>query len=160
MNSISINFDFSKLSNLYLGKFGEQLIKLYFLVNGIDAYEPTIDDKGIDFIARIEADKYLEIQVKTIRLKKESYIYITKETWNFKLNSNKYVAFVVIDEDPAPIILLIPTSAWQTDLKSKILSNRDYEGLKSKPEWGITFNKKNLMVLKEKYSIEKTMSNF
>lgn len=158
-NKINIEFDHSNLSNLYVGQFGEQLVKLYFIVNGIDTYEPLIDDKGIDFVARVSDEKFYDVQVKTVRLKKECYIYITKETWNYKLRENLLVAFVVLEQDLSPTLLLIPSTAWQTDTTTKILANRDYIGKKSKPEWGITINKKNLQHLIDNYEIDKTITN-
>ena len=70
-NSISIKFDYSKLkSTLYVGEFGAQLVRLNFTVNQIDTFVPLIDDKAIDFIARLNDKKYFDIQVKTIRLTK------------------------------------------------------------------------------------------
>lgn len=42
-----------------------------------------------------------------------------------------------------PISLyLIPISEWNTG-KWNILKDRDYEGLKSEPEWGIDINQNN-----------------
>lgn len=159
MGSINLDFDFSKLTNLYLGKFGEQLVKLYFIVNGIDTYEPLIDDKGIDFVARVSDEKFYDIQVKTIRLKKESYIYFTKESWKNKLRDNFFVAFVVLEESKSPKLLLIPASAWKTAAENNIFADRDYEGKKSAPEWGITISPKKLIYLMDNYEINKILPN-
>lgn len=157
MGKIDVEFDFSSLSNLYLGKFGEQFIKLYFILNGIDTYEPLIDDKGIDFVARVSDEKFYDIQVKTIRLKKEAYVYFTKEKWKNKLRKNLLVAFVILQESTTPTLLLIPSTAWETETESKIFSDRNYEGKKSKPEWGIIIKNKNISYLIEKYEMTKIL---
>lgn len=47
---------------------------------------PLIDDKAIDFIARVNGRTYYDVQVKTIRLTtKDRYFYETKEKWGQKL---------------------------------------------------------------------------
>lgn len=159
LNQININFDHGKLHKLYVGKFGEQLLKLYFIINGIDTYEPLIDDKGIDFVARVSDEQFYDIQVKTVRMgKKNSYVYITKETWKNKLRDNLLVAFVVLQENLAPVLLIVPSLAWKTDLDGNILCDRDYVGKKSKPEWGISINSKTLSYLSDNYGIDKVLS--
>jgi hypothetical protein len=160
MGNINLNFDFSNLTTLYVGQFGEQLVKLYFIVNGIDTYEPLIDDKGIDFVARVNDEKFYDIQVKTIRLKKEpSYIFFHKKSWGNKLRDNLLVAVVVLEAEKSPQLLLIPASAWQTATDDKIFADRNYEGKKSPPEWGLTITLKKLPYLVEKYDIHKMLPN-
>lgn len=156
-NSLTVKFDHAKLTTLYVGQFGEQLIKLNFIVNQIDTFEPTIDDKGIDFVARVSDEKFYDVQVKTIRLKKRSYIYIPKSTWNNKLRENLLVAFVVLQDNLEPVLLLVPSVAWQHDLEGKIFTDYDYNGKKSKPEWGINLHAKSLDYLKTKYAIDQTL---
>ncbi len=159
INKISIQFDYSTLKNTqYVGEFGAQLIRLNFTVNNIDTFVPLIDDKAIDFIARTKDQKYYDIQVKTIRLTKERYFYETKEKWGGEIRQNLLIAFVILIAEKEPILLLIPGNKWvEESLKNKIFGNRDYDGGKSLPEWGLTINLKNLEYLKENYEINKTL---
>lgn len=157
-NKLLVLFNYDNFKNkLYVGQFGAQLIKLNFIINSVDIYEPHIDDKGIDFIARVNDKNLFEVQVKTVRLKKDSYTFIPKHIWNNELRKNMYVAFVVLQQGISPTLLLIPAIAWKTDLTNKIFSDRNYEGKKSKPEWGITLNPKNLLYLSDKYDFDKTL---
>lgn len=161
MGKISIQFDYSKLkTSLYVGEFGAQLVRLNFTVNEIDTFIPLIDDKAIDFVARINENNYYDIQVKTLRLTKDRYFYETKEKWGNEIRKNLLIAFVILLSEKEPVLLLIPGNIWtEESLLNKIFSNRDYEGLKSKPEWGLTFSEKNLEYLTEKYEINKTLEN-
>ncbi len=153
-NKINIQFDCSKLSHLFVGQFGEQLLKLYFIINGFDTFEPMVDDKGIDFIARLNAKKYFDIQSKTIRLKTTNYIFIQKKSWQNELRDNQLIGVTLLQEDHA-ILLLIPAKAWELHTESKIFVDRaTYE----KPEWGLNISKKNIPFLLDNYSIEKTIS--
>ncbi len=161
MGKIIIEFDYSKLkTNLYVGEFGEQLVKLNFVINEIDTFTPLIDDKAIDFIARIDENSYYDVQVKTIRLTKDRYFYETKEKWGEEIRQHLLIAFVILLANKEPTLLLIPGKQWKEEsLLNKIFSNRDYNGLKSKPEWGLNFTSKNLEYLVEKYEINKTLEN-
>ena len=42
---------------------------------------------------------------------------------------------VLLEEDQPPDLYLIPATAWLSP--SALLVDRDYFGLKSKPEWGV-----------------------
>lgn len=160
-NKILIEFDYSKLrSNLYVGEFGAQLVRLNFIVNEIDTFIPLIDDKAIDFIARVNDGVYYDIQVKTIRLKKERYFYETKIKWGHTIRPNLLIAFVILQVKTSPTILLIPGSNWTDEsVTNKIFANRDYERKKSLPEWGLTVNLKNLEYLVDKYDIDKILND-
>lgn len=160
-NKISIEFDYSKLkSRLYVGEFGAQLVRLNFTVNEIDTFIPLIDDKAIDFIARINERSYYDIQVKTIRLTKERYFYETKVKWGHTIRPNLLIAFVILQANKAPTILLIKGSNWTDESSNnKIFANRDYEGKKSLPEWGLTINVKNLEYLAGKYDIDMVLTD-
>ena len=158
-NKITIKFDYKNLKNTQsVGEFGEQLIRLNFTINNIDTFIPLIDDKAIDFIARTQNSKYFDIQVKTIRLTKERYFYEVKEKWGEKIRQNLLIAFVILIAEQEPILLLIPGENWEEESRNnKIFANRDYEGKKSKAEYGLTINENNLSYLSEKYEINKTL---
>ena len=158
-NSISIRFDYSKLKNTqYVGEFGEQLIRLNFIANSIDTFIPLIDDSAIDFIAKITKEHYFDVQVKTVRLTKSRYFYETKEKWGEDIRWNLLIAFVILQQNEDPLLLLIPGENWKNEsLKNTIFSNRDYFGKKSNPEWGLQIDRTNLEYLRTNYELNKTL---
>jgi len=56
-----------------------------------------------------------------------------------------YASVVLLMDDNPAALFLIPSTVWAqpTDL----FVSRDYEGLKSKPEWGLNLSQKNLPLL-------------
>jgi hypothetical protein len=58
---------------------------------------------------------------------------------------------VIFQEGRKPDLFLIPSRAWESP--TQLLVSRDYEGKKSKPEWGINLSHRNLPLL-EPYRFE------
>src|SRR5262249_47901502 len=96
-----------------------------------EVYTAEVDDRGIDFIARRGGGGFFEVQVKSVR--QSSYVFMQKA--KFPISSYRLLALVLLDEDQPPDLYLIPATAWLTP--NALLVSRDYEGLKSKPEWGV-----------------------
>ena len=148
------SISYKKLSHLQIGNIGEYWVKLVFTLLGFDTFTSEVDDKGIDFILRINNKKYLDIQVKTIT-EKTNYVFVKKETWNNELNENMYLALVLLKDYSEPKIYLINAKEWENE--NTLLRNREYKKeQKSQPEWGINISKKNLNLL-EKYEIKKVL---
>ena len=136
-------------SPLQLGKIAEYYAKLEFLSYGFEVYAPEVDDHGVDFIARKRGTGELfEVQVKSIF--KGTYAFIRKD--RLPLDERHLVCFLRFEEGKAPDIYVIPAKAWETP--DAVLVGREYEGRKSKPEWGIQYSKKNAALL-EKYRAER-----
>jgi hypothetical protein len=57
-------------------------------------------------------------------------------------------------EGQAPKLFLVPSMVWQTP--GSVFVDRNYEGLKSKPEWGLNISRKNMSTLEE-YAFETTV---
>ncbi|UVK55350.1 hypothetical protein DBIPINDM_001857 [Mesorhizobium sp. AR02] len=94
---------------------------------GFDVYTPCVDDRAVDLIVRIGSDpvQFAEVQVKTIRLAKPSYIFMRKK--HFAIGPNRYLALVVLQEGQAdPDIFFIPSMSWG-EPKAPFVS-RDFEG--------------------------------
>lgn len=136
--------NWSKLSSLQLGRYAEYYAKMEFASYGFEVYTSEVDDHGIDFIAKTETGHFLEIQVKSIR--QTNYAFMHKEKWNIE-NSNTYLALLLFEDGKLPEMYLIPATAWKTP--NKLFCDKDYEGLKSKPEYGLNLSKKNVPLLKE-----------
>jgi hypothetical protein len=66
----------------------------------------------------------------------------------FPLSDQRLLALVLLAADKAPDLYLIPATAWSTP--NALLVDRNYPGLKSKPEWGIQLSKRSVPIL-EKY---------
>ena len=136
-------YDWNRLSPLQLGRYAEYFAKMEFTLFGLDVYGAEVDNQGIDFIIRRGKDHYYDVQVKSCR--HSNYIFFRKEKF---IPSKNLLAVVVLFEDgKPPQLYLIPSMRW---LKPDALFvSRDYEGKKSKPEWGLNFSRRSLPLLAE-----------
>jgi hypothetical protein len=146
--------DWSKLSHLQLGKYGEYFAKMEAVKCGLDVYTAEVDDKGIDFVARNQNGKYFEIQVKSAR--NNNYVFMRKEV--FSPRENLYLALLIFGKE-VPAIILIPSMDW-ANKKYEFLKDEDYEGKISNPEYGIRFSKESLAIMESEYSFSKMTSTF
>lgn len=143
--------DWSRLTPLQVGRYAEYFVKMEFTLYGFDVYSSEVDDKGIDFVIRGGQDRYYDVQVKSIR-GSSSYIFMPKE--KFTLRDNLLAAIVLFEVSQLPRLFLIPSLEWQ--MPNSLLRDRNYEGKKSKPEWGITISPANMSLLTP-YSFEKVV---
>lgn len=142
-------YKWSRLSPLQLGRYAEYLVKMEFTLYGFDVYTAEVDDKGIDFVVRKEHQndkgeieyRYYDVQVKSVR--GLNYIFFLKS--KFPLRDNLLAAVPLFREGELPEIYLIPSTAWNQP--NGLFVGRNYEGLKSKPEWGLNLSQKNLPLL-------------
>ncbi len=134
-------FKWNHLSRLQLGRYAEYFVKMEFTLAGFDVYASEVDDKGIDFIIRKGENSYYDVQVKSVR--RLNYIFFPKGKFN--LRKNLLAAIVLFSEGVPPKIFLIPSTVWVKP--NDLFVSRDYEGKKSKPEWGLNLSKKNLHLL-------------
>jgi hypothetical protein len=139
-----------ELSRLQLGKYAEYFVKMTMVGYGYDVYVPEVDDKGIDFVVRVEEDNYYEFQVKSVRLErgKSPYIYFRKN--NFKLRKSLFIILVVF-KNCKPNLYVIPSLIWKKQNKvlnylqipisnfPKIFVDRERND-NSKSEWGISLS--------------------
>lgn len=72
---------------------------------------------------------------------------------------NLYLGLVVLTEDQYPEVFLIPSSAWIDITDNATFKDRLYPDLKSKPEWGISLNRKHLHLL-DQYKIDKQIEQW
>jgi hypothetical protein len=126
------------LDTLRLGKWGEYFAKMAFVRAGLDVYSPEVDDRAIDALIRIPSDppRYLEVQVKTVRAAKPGYIFMRKR--HFSIRSDTFLALVHLAEGAEADLYLIPSLVWRSP--SPPFADRDYEGKKSEPEFGLTIS--------------------
>lgn len=135
------------LNKQQVGAYTEYFVKMELTMYGFQVYETEVDDRGIDFIARFQRGPFLEIQVKSLR--SLGYVFVEKE--KFHLYENNYLALGLLMEGQPPELFLLPSLVWRSP--NALVVERNYEGLKSKPEWGLNISKKNMPALRE-YAFE------
>jgi hypothetical protein len=137
-------YDWDRLNALQLGRYAEYLAKMEFTLFGFEVYSAEVDNKGIDFVIRRGSDNYCDVQVKSCR--RLNYVFFPKG--KFEPSRNNLLAVIVLFEsDTPPRLYLIPSIRWLQ--KDALFVSRDYEGKKSKPEWGLNLSKRNLHFLDE-----------
>jgi hypothetical protein len=138
----------SKLNNQQIGKFAEYFVKMELAMYGFQVYCTEVDDRGIDFVARYGKGPFVELQVKSLR--SFSYVFMHKE--KFLPREHLYLALGLLLDGQPPELFLIPSIAWKN--RNGMFVNHDYDGLESKPEWGLNISEKNMPLL-EPYRFEK-----
>jgi hypothetical protein len=147
----------SRLNHLQVGAFTEYFVKMELTMYGFEIYSGEVDDRGIDFVARCGRDHpFIEVQVKSLRSTRKparkvggderwtsGYVFMEKK--KFVLKETLYLAFGLLFDGEAPNLYLIPSAVW--NIPSGMFVSRDYEGKKSKPEWGMRVSKKNMPAL-------------
>lgn len=130
----------SGLNKMQVGAYAEYFVKMELTMFGFQVYSTEVDDRGVDFVARREAGRFIEIQVKSLR--RNGYVFMQKS--KFPIREDRYLALVLFAEGEAPRLFLIPSAVWLAP--NAMFVSRDYkaEGQISEPEWGINLSKKNM----------------
>jgi len=123
--------------HLGLGAAGELLVASRIALFGYQVYRPLADDRGVDLVVDIGNGQHAMVQVKSVH--PGSYVFMRKST--FALKPWVSVGLVVFDADHEmwPNLYLIPATSWLTPVSP--LSENDYEGKKSVPEFGLSISK-------------------
>ena len=145
-------YSWSRLNKQQVGRFAEYFVKMEFALYGFEVYTAEVDDRGIDFVVRYGENRFHEIQVKSAR-GSTGYVFMQKD--KFSLRSGRLLALALLEEEQAPRVYLIPASEWLSP--NELLVGRDYDGLKSKPEWGVQLSGKSRPLL-ERYRFEVTVA--
>ncbi len=146
------NTKWSELSPLQLGRYAEYYAKMEFSSYGFDVYTSEVDDHGIDFVAKNKAGVFYEIQVKSVR--NDNYVFIRKS--KIIIDDNHLVCFIRFIDDMLPDCYVFPTTVFK-EPDGSLFSSKDYEGLKSQPEYGINVKKKENLETMQKYGVEKML---
>jgi len=148
------HFKWSHLSRMQLGKYGEYFTKMEFTKAGLDVYTAEVDNKGIDFVVRKNENEYFDIQAKSVR--NYNYIFVRKDF--FQPRKNLLLVVALFKNTEQPTILLIPSLDW-IEQKHKFLTSRDYNNLKSRPEWGVNIKVGDLQEFIDHYSFDRQVEN-
>jgi hypothetical protein len=144
-------YQWSQLSKSQLGRYAEYFVKMEFTLYGFDVYSAEVDDKGIDFVIRKEG-RYYDVQVKSCR--NLTYIFFPKD--KFELRQNLLAAIVLFVDNEPPNLYLVSSTVWIEP--NALFVSRDYEGKKSKPEWGLNLSQRSLLLL-HSYAFETVVGN-
>ncbi len=145
-------YAWSHLNTQQVGAYAEYFVKMELTMYGFQVFQTEVDDRGIDFVARHGDQSFIEVQVKSLRA--NGYIFARKE--HFPFRANLFMAVVLFTEGKVPSIFFIPALAWQAP--TSLLVNRDYDGLKSKPECGLNVSQKNMAAL-DQYRLENVVAS-
>jgi len=134
--------DWRTFNRPQLGRYAKDLTEAKFKLDGFDVLPSTIDGSGVDFTVR-RGGKYYDIKVRSIR--GNNYVFLEKE--KFVIRENLFVTLLIFTDNELPELYLIPSTQWNKP--NALFVSRDYEGLKSKPEWGLNISEKNSEILAE-----------
>src|SRR5579884_1657937 len=140
---MTTKYDWTCLNTMQIGRYAEYFAKMEFTLYGFDVYSTEVDDHGIDFVVRRSESLYYDVQVKSSHPEKGGYIFFSKD--KFRISANPLAAVVLFVQSAPPEIYLIPSMAWQEP--NSLFVDRIYEGLKSKPEWGLNISQRNKPLL-------------
>jgi hypothetical protein len=151
-------YAWGRLTKQQVGHYAEHFVKMELTMFGFEVYSSEVDERGVDFIARRGDDPFIEIQVKSLRVKslrEPNYVFMHKT--KFALGPNRFLALVLLKDGEPPEFFLIPSLAWQEGGRTFV--SRDYDGLKSRPEWGLRVSQKSKLVLDKSYRFESTLAH-
>ena len=144
----------SELSAMQVGRYGEYYAKMEFTSYGFDVYTSEVDDHGVDFIAKSRDGTYYEVQVKSVR--NDNYMFIRKN--KIEIDARHLVCFIRFIDGELPDCYVFPATVWEhPDPNDTLFTSKDYEGLKSDPEYGINVKKKENLAAMQKYKVDRTL---
>lgn len=143
-------YQWNALNKQQVGTYTEYFVKMELTMYGFEVYTTEVDDRGIDFVARKARGPFIEVQVKSLR----TYGYVFMRKAHFELRDNVYLALGLLFQDEPPRLYLIPATTWLNP--NEVFVDRNYEGRKSEPEWGINLSPKNMKAL-EPFVFESTI---
>lgn len=141
-------YQWSRLTGLQVGRYAEYYTQLRFSEAGYDVYSSEVDERGIDVLVRIAPGRCLEIQTKSLRVTKTKYVFFGKRALGenpqeiqARLCGGFCISLVLFSDGCEPDLFLIPGKVWLAP--DNLFNSRDYVGLKSHPEFGISITKHN-----------------
>ena len=73
-------YTWSALNKQQTGAYAEYFVKMELTMCGFQVYTTEVDDRGIDFVARHETGRFIEVQVKSLR--NNGYVFMQKTKFN------------------------------------------------------------------------------
>jgi len=134
-------YNWEPLNRQQIGAYAEYFVKMELTMHGFEVYSSEVDDRGVDFVARLDPGSFIAIQVKSLR--GSGYVFMHKRKFN-PLDEYLYLALALFFEGKPPELYLVPSSVWGAP--KGIFVSRDYKGedQTSEPEWGLNISRKNM----------------
>jgi hypothetical protein len=132
-----------KLTTSQVGKYGEYVAKMELTLMGHDVFTSEIDDKGIDFLLRVDGENkpnYFDAQVKTIRKETLPYVFMKKS--KFPIRKNNLLILVMLSEADGVEVFLIRSTEWNKT--NDLFVSRDYLNTPTPPEWGLRLARRRI----------------
>jgi hypothetical protein len=118
-----------------LGAAAELIVAAQFALSGYHVFRPLTDTRGAELLLDLGGGRHLLVRVKAVR--GPNYAFVSKSS--FPLEAHRAVALLIFpEESEQPELFVIPASVWLEPAGPFVAP--DYEGLKSKPEYGIRLN--------------------
>lgn len=86
----------------------------------------------------------------------DNYVFIRKS--KIVLDDKHLVCFIRFNDDELPDCYVFPATVWMNP-DGSLFTSKDYEGLKSAPEYGISVKKKKNLEAMQKYKVENVPAN-
>ena len=153
----SLTGPWASASKQSTGAAGEMLVAARFALAGFVVYRPLADEAGVDLLVDLGGRHHLKVQVKTVRPQKGggSYAFARKKYFD---TATMAMALVVLPHDAEqPEFYLIQGQEWLLDPPPPPLVSRDYEGLKSEPEYGVHVSAKDRTAL-QRWAFDRAVS--
>lgn len=133
------NLNWDNINNLQVGRYAEYLAKMEFASYGFEIYTSEVDDHGIDFVMKKGNNPFYEVQVKSLRESNDgNYIFMTKDKFDIN-NDRLLLCFIHFQTGKLPFVYIVPSAVWKQP--NEVFVSRDYQGKKSRPEWGLRYSK-------------------
>lgn len=134
--------DWRTFNRQQLGRYAKDLAEAKFKLHGFDVLPSTVEGSAVDFTVR-RGGRHYDIKVRS--LTGNNYVFFEKD--KFVLRENLFATVLIFTNAESPEAFLIPSTQWLNP--NDLFVSRDYEGLKSKPEWGLNISERNSEILAE-----------
>ena len=138
-----------------INKAGIAFAEKIFVGHGFSIDRPPVTKGPVDFIASLNG-RTMRIKVRAVS-QIGSYVFMEKRRFNI-CDTDLFMAVTYIPHnEDEKILYLVPAIEWGKDIYP--FKGKDYPGLISEPEWGISFSQKAKDAM-EPYRFSKTITNF
>ena len=138
-----------------INKAGIAFAEKMFESHAFSIDRPPVTKGPVDFIASLNG-RTMRIKVRAVS-QIGSYVFMEKRRFNI-CDTDLFMAVTYIPHnEDEKILYLVPATEWGKDIYP--FKGKDYPGLISEPEWGISFSQKAKGAM-EPYRFSKIVSNF
>ena len=138
------NMNWSQLTSMQLGRYAEYYAKMEFASYGFEVYTSEVDDHGVDFVAKLpNSNRFLEVQVKSVRDYKYTSIYKSKMQ---RLSEDRLICYLHFRDGSLPDIFVFPSSVWENP--TPVFVKYEKTEQPENTEYGINISRKHYDLLK------------